>query len=118
VADVDRFEGQLRGEVMEDPGAPVGYMLAGEIDAYVADALERRLREIAREHGEILDVDLADVEYCDSTGLRMFIKLSNEFAAHGGRLRLLRPSASVVRLVRLTDTGSILGIAATAGEDP
>ena len=81
----------------------------------MADALEQRLREIAREHGEILDVDLADVEYCDSTGLRLFIKLTNEFAAHGGRLRLLRPSASVLRLVRLTDTGAILGIPTTGG---
>ena len=113
----DRFEGQLRGEVTEDPHAPVGYTLAGEIDAYVAEALERRLREIARDHGEILDVDLADVAYCDSTGLRLFIKLSNEFAAHGGRLRLLRPSPSVVRLVRLTDTGAILGIPTTAADE-
>ena len=47
----------------------------------------------------------------------LFIKLSNEFAAHGGWLRLLRPSPSVVRLVRLTDTGSILGIPTTAAEE-
>jgi anti-anti-sigma factor len=114
---VDRFEGQLRGEVVVDPHAPVTYVLSGEIDAYVAEALERRLREIARERGEILDVDLADVEFCDSTGLRMFIKLCNEFAAGGGRLRFLRPSPSVVRLVRLTDTGSILGIPTTTGDE-
>ena len=38
-------------------GVLLGYVLSGEIDLYVADALERRLREIAREHGEILDVD-------------------------------------------------------------
>jgi anti-sigma B factor antagonist len=115
VEHADRFADQLQGEVINEPLAPVGYVLSGEIDLYVADALERRLREIAREHGEILDIDLADVEYCDSTGLRLFIKLTNEFAAHGGRLRLLRPSPSVVRLVRLTDTGSILDIPTTAG---
>ena len=88
----------------------VVYALAGEIDTYVADALGRRLRELADEHAEVLELDLADVAYCDSSGLRILITLSNELGTRGGRLRLLRPSPAVLRLVRLTDTAAILGL--------
>ena len=88
VEDPDRFDGQLRGEVIAGAGGPVRYAL----------------------DGEIIELDLAEVTYCDSSGLRVFIKLSNELAARGGRLRLVRPSPAVLRLVDLTNTASILGL--------
>ena len=118
VEDPDRFDGQLRGEVIAGAGGPVRYALDGEIDAYVADALEDRLRQVAAEHGEIIELDLAEVTYCDSSGLRVFIKLSNELAARGGRLRFVRPSPAVLRLVDLTNTGSILGLAPEVHGEP
>ena len=114
----DRFEGQLRGVVAAGAAPPVVYALAGEIDMYVADALELRLRHLAAEHGEIIEVDLAEVTFCDSSGLRVFIKLSNELAARGGRLRLARPSQPFLRLVELTDTASILGFPPGVAEEP
>ena len=118
VEDPDRFDGQLRGAVVDGAGGPVVYALTGEIDAYVADALEDRLRRVAAEHGEVIDLDLAEVAYCDSSGLRVFIKLSNELAARGGRLRFVRPSPAVLRLVDLTNTGSILGLAPEVHGEP
>jgi anti-anti-sigma factor len=114
----DRFDGQLRGAVVDGADGPVVYALAGEIDAYVADALEDRLRQVAAEHGEIIELDLAEIAYCDSSGLRVFIKLSNELAARGGRLRLVRPSPAVLRLVDLTNTGAILGLAPEVPGEP
>ena len=114
----DRFDGQLSGDVVAGAAGPVVYALAGEIDTYVADALERRLREVAAEHGEIIEVNLAEVAYCDSSGLRVFIKLSNELAARGGRLRFVRPSRAVMRLVELTNTASILGFPSGVPEEP
>jgi anti-sigma B factor antagonist len=118
VENPDRFEGQLRGAVSDGAGGPVVYALTGEIDTYVADALEDRLRQIAAEHGEIIELDLAEVAYCDSSGLRVFIKLSNELAARGGRLRFVRPSPAVLRLLDLTNTASILGLAPGVHEEP
>jgi anti-anti-sigma factor len=118
VENPDRFDGQLRGAVIDDAGGPVVYALAGEIDTYVADALEGRLRQVAAERGEVIEVDLAEVAYCDSSGLRVFIKLSNELAARGGRLRFVRPSPAVMRLVELTNTASILGFPSGVPEEP
>ena len=118
VENPDRFEGQLLGVVAADGARPVVYALAGEIDMYVADALERRLRDIAAEHGEIIEVDLAEVTFCDSSGLRVFIKLCNELAARGGRLRFARPSQPFLRLVELTNTASILGVPPGVPEEP
>jgi anti-anti-sigma factor len=114
----DRFDDQLRGEVIAGADGPVRYALDGEIDTYVADALEDRLRQVAAEHGEIIDLELAEVAYCDSSGLRLFIKLSNELAARGGRLRFVRPSPAVMRLVELTNTASILGLPSGVPEEP
>ena len=114
----DRFNGQLRGEVMisDADSGRLAYALIGEIDIYVVDALEQRLQEIAREHADILDLDLADVTYCDSSGLSVFIRLSNDLGARGGRLGILRPSPAVLRLVHLTDTAAILGLESAADE--
>ncbi len=93
MGNADRFNGQLRGEVMisDAEGDRLVYALIGEIDIYVVNTLEQRLQEIAREHADILDLDLADVTYCDSSGLSVFIRLSNDLGARGGRLGILRP---------------------------
>jgi anti-anti-sigma factor len=114
----DRFDDRLPGDLGGGDDGPVVYALTGEIDMYVADRLEQRLRQVAAARGEIIDLDLAEVAYCDSSGLRVLIQLSNELAARGGRSRLVRPSAAVLRLVKLTNTASVLGLTAPKEDRP
>jgi anti-anti-sigma factor len=61
------------------------------------------VREIA-DGAAPLDLDLAEVAFMDSTGLRSLFHLHDIATAHGGRLRLLRPSPRVMRLLEMTNT--------------
>ncbi|HTI33594.1 MAG TPA: STAS domain-containing protein, partial [Miltoncostaea sp.] len=68
-----------------------------------SDPLVARIREIA-DGAAPFDLDLGEVAFVDSTGLRSLFQLHDITTANGGRLRLLRPSARVMRLLEMTDT--------------
>ncbi|HTI35648.1 MAG TPA: STAS domain-containing protein [Miltoncostaea sp.] len=98
----DDFRGLLHGELRHVDGRAV-YALSGDVDVVTSPALVARVREIA--DGTMrFDLDLAEVAFMDSTGLRSLFQLHDITTAHGGRLRLLRPSERVMRLLEMTDT--------------
>jgi anti-sigma B factor antagonist len=72
----------------------------GDLDL---DGAPRLCAAIARERrafaGRQIVVDLSDVEFCDSTGLRALIVETREVAIEGGRLILVVPPASPIRRV-------------------
>jgi anti-anti-sigma factor len=98
----DDFRGLLHGELRHVDGRAV-YALSGDIDMVTGEPLVARVREIA--DGSVpFDLDLGEVGFMDSTGLRSLFQLHDIATAHGGRLRLLRPSRRVMRLLEMTDT--------------
>lgn len=100
--DSDDFRGLLRGELRHADDRMV-YVLSGDIDMVTSGALVARVREIA--DGSVpFDLDLTDVGFMDSTGLRSLFQLHDITTADGGRLRLLNPSERIMRLLELTGT--------------
>ena len=83
--------------------------VAGELDASTAGALRRRVRA-ARSAGSTLLLDLAEVDFIDSTGLRVLLDASRAAANTGWPFFIVRPSTTVERLITLTDTASALPI--------
>ena len=76
--------------------------LAGEIDVGTGPELERRLQEIATgAHTHVL-IDLSEVEFMDSTGLRSIVRAQHSANSSGRRLSLRRGSAQVQRLFEIT----------------
>lgn len=63
--------------------------------------------------GSDLVLDMAAVEFIDSTSLGVLLRAHNELAATGGRLTIARPSAVVVRVLHLVGLWGQLGV-----EDP
>ena len=98
----DDFRGLLHGELRHVDGRTV-YALSGDIDMVTSDPLVARIREIA-DGAAPFDLDLGEVGFVDSTGLRSLFQLHDITTANGGRLRLLHPSARVMRLLEMTDT--------------
>lgn len=71
----------------------------GELDLATAPLLCARLDR--RRHRRLL-VDLTDVEFCDSTGLRALLGAATEVRANGGRFALAcRPGGAVARLLEV-----------------
>jgi anti-anti-sigma factor len=77
------------------------------------------LRSVARFRNErSLQIDLAEVETVDASGLGLLVELQH-WALHSGRtLRFLNPSDPVLQLIALTRLNPVLGIPAIAGYDP
>jgi anti-sigma B factor antagonist len=80
--------------------------LSGEIDISNAEPLQERIR-ILVEGSPLAVVDLADIEYIDSQGLRLVAQLSSRLGANGTRLELVAPPGTVARdvldLTRMSD---------------
>jgi anti-sigma B factor antagonist len=93
---------------MADPAArlsidrtPGGLILAGEIDAHTAPLLSGALDDLARDTTWVT-IDMADVSFIDSSGLRVVVSALNDLTAAGGSLRIQHPSTAVARLVELS----------------
>jgi len=77
-------------------------IVSGELDLATAEQLEAGLNEIERESPETLVVDLRELEFMDSTGLRTLIAADARARERNARLVIVRPPEEVDRVFRLT----------------
>ena len=78
----------------------------GEIDLDTVDMFTSALTD-ARSCRRV-DVDLADVTYMDSAGLRRLITANDDIQQHGGRLRVITASNIVSRLIQIAGVDALL----------
>ena len=85
--------------------------VAGELDIATAPRLCARLDATRVGRRPRLLVDLSDVDFCDSTGLRALLGAASEVRAHGGRFAIVcPPSGDVARLLEIVGAGEWLAI--------
>lgn len=77
--------------------------LCGELDIASAPALRERLLGVLSGHSSELVMDLANVSFCDASGLAVLMNTGRRATLLGGGLRLAAPSVPV--LVALEVTG-------------
>ncbi len=87
-----------------------GVAVRGEIDAHTAPALAAAL---AAAEQQPLVVDLAEVDFVDSSGLRVLLEAHQTMAAAGRALVLARPSDAVQRVLAVAGLDEYLEISAT-----
>ncbi len=87
-------------EHLDGPGALL--VLRGELDIATVPRLEEAVdRALARSPAE-LTVDLRELSFLDSSGLRQFILLADRAEAQGWRLALVRPRPAVLSIFKIT----------------
>ncbi len=87
-------------EVFDDPDK-VGLLLSGELDLAVAGMFRDRLRQL-RKAGCDVRIDLAELDFIDSSGLRELIAALEESRSDGWRLEIdPRVSEAVRRTVEI-----------------
>src|SRR5688572_23991976 len=82
----------------------------GEIDVFTAPSLAARIDEVVTDSTTSLALDLDEVSFIDSTGLRVLIEADRRMRDRGGALVLRRPSRAVSRLLELTALGEWLTV--------
>ncbi|HEV7584539.1 MAG TPA: STAS domain-containing protein [Solirubrobacteraceae bacterium] len=76
--------------------------LMGELDLSTADELEARIEQACSDGAGELVLDLQELSFMDSTGLRAILGARERCEGHGCELFLTRAQPAVLRLLQLT----------------
>ncbi|OZV75197.1 hypothetical protein CA850_29165 [Micromonospora echinospora] len=92
-----------RGDVVLSPAGELDMSTVGTLETALVAALNRPdLQECL--------VDLAEVSFLDSTGLRVLIEGFSLARERGRSLRVANPQPAVERVLRITSVGPLLGL--------
>jgi anti-anti-sigma factor len=90
--------------------------LSGRLDSLSAPELEERLRDAAVGHVRRFLLDLSDLDYVSSAGLRVFLAFAKLVRRAGGQLAFCGLKDEVRQVFELTGFTDILSISSTADE--
>jgi anti-sigma B factor antagonist len=85
--------------------------LDGELDLATAPALERLLREVERDRWPTVDLDLRQLSFIDSSGIRALLIANDRIGRRSGRMLVRHPSRAVRRPLAAIGADSILDVA-------
>ena len=105
--------GLLRASVSapEVPGATYTVVvLAGEVDATNSDELYGVLESVVAQQPRLLIVDMSELSFMDSTGLRMLLRSTRALDQQGGVLALAAPQIAVARVLQLTRADQLIPV--------
>ncbi|MGH9265725.1 MAG: STAS domain-containing protein [Acidimicrobiales bacterium] len=82
--------------------------VAGELDMTTAPELSRSLAPVLDQHPRDVTLDLAGVDFIDSTGLTLLVRTSKALQAHEGALHLLAATPPVRRVLEIVGLDGLL----------
>jgi anti-anti-sigma factor len=82
----------------------------GVLDATSVERIERKLREFSAGQGAVLILDLSEVSFIASIGIRLLLAIAKSVGSQGGRLALLTPISGVFEILNLTGIDQIIPI--------
>lgn len=83
-------------------GTALQMTLSGDLDSFSASSLGERINRQIDAGFHTFIIDLADVEFMDSTGLGQLVASLKMCLHHGGDLILVAPNDDVRELLRIT----------------
>lgn len=86
----------------------------GRLDAYWADHLTRGLDEVVREGADRIRLNMAEVSYMSSVGIRVLLKFYKQLHRINGSFAVSNPSEAVKTVLDLAGLESLLAVDAAA----
>lgn len=96
-------------EIDEEAKKVLG-MMSGEVDAFTAPSLKEQLLAFDVQEGMLVELNLAEVSYMDSTGLGVIVAFYKKVTASGAKLVLLGLSQRLQRLFDITGLSGVIHI--------
>ena len=98
-------------EVATRPGPETTLVLAGELDPATAPVLDARLQELTADPGVTRVVlDLTQVTFLDSSGLRTLVAANEALHARSVVLVLQAPSPNIRRVLEVTGLTELIAV--------
>ena len=95
--------------ITELGGEVVGAVLSGRLDIAGAEAIDLPMNVIAGSRRSVV-VDLADVEFIGSMGLRAIVMLAKTVQRRGGRVVLFAPRSEVAEVITTSGINELVPI--------
>lgn len=92
--------------------------VGGEVDVYTAPKLRERLAELVDGGARHLIVDLAKVDFLDSTGLGVLVGAMKRLKTVGGQLTLVCAREPLLKIFRITALDQVFTIVPTVDAAP
>ena len=90
--------------------------LTGEIDLSTVDDAEIQLRSAIGDGDGLLAIDLRQVSFLDSSGLRLLLRINKELGEAGRRLIVVQGPRRVARVFELTGAEDQLDVVSDPAE--
>ena len=98
-------------EIVALPGPQTTVSLAGELDPATAPELEARLTALAADPAVTsVVIDLSQISFLDSSGLRVLVAANQDLRARSADLVLRGPSANVRRVLQVTGLSDLITV--------
>jgi anti-sigma B factor antagonist len=102
----------------DDSGGRVHLRLSGELDISTAPKVEDELARVEPNRPETIVLDLSNLAFMDSTGLRLLIAADTRARQQGRRLLIVKGPEAVQRVFRITRLEERLEIVDDVPSDP
>jgi anti-anti-sigma factor len=109
---IERVDAALSVRFEGGEDAPLRAVLAGEIDFASSSSMQARIASALERHrAKALILDLSEVHFMDSSGLRAIVQIQRELSESDGGMVLFDPTAQVRRILALTGLDQHLQVA-------
>lgn len=100
----------LEVTVLGEDGITATLALAGELDISSGPLFEQELRQLEKRSPSLLIVDLGELSFIDSTGLRLILEADARAREAGRRLALISGPEAVDRVFQVSGVGERLQV--------
>ena len=84
--------------------------LSGELDIYTAPNLKEKLVPLVEQKDAMVEIDMDEVNYMDSTGIGVFIHALKTAKQSGSKMKLTNLQEKTLRLFEITGLDEVLDI--------
>lgn len=81
--------------------------LAGDLDVYSEEEFRDFIEDELKDKNLDLVIDIEDLDYLDSTGLGMFMKIYKMYEENGQKVKIINPKENILKLFKITDLTDI-----------
>ncbi len=97
-------------DIEKDQSGRTQLSLHGRLTFDVANDFRLKLQEVLSTNPTEIVVDLSDLEYIDTSGLGVFVAVSQQCRQSNTLFRLVRPREKVMKIFRMTKLNLLLDI--------